>query len=73
MNICKAKVLPAVIVDSLFARKNISEPDEPNSMLKGMKGYELTAGDLEFIKKMKEEKLIKKYQVIQFFSVTVAA
>ncbi|XP_026219290.1 axoneme-associated protein mst101(2)-like [Anabas testudineus] len=39
-----------------------TEPDEPSSMLKGMKGYQLTAGDLEFIKRMKEEKLVKKYQ-----------
>ncbi|XP_059183919.1 uncharacterized protein si:dkeyp-34c12.1 isoform X2 [Centropristis striata] len=31
-------------------------------MLKGMKGYQLTQSDLEFMKKMKEEKLIKKLQ-----------
>lgn len=55
------KSFPAVIV---FNWENISEPDEPSSMLKGMKGYQLTAGDLEFIKRMKEEKLVKKYQVI---------
>lgn len=42
----------------------ISEPVDPNSMLKGMKGYQLTQRDLEFIEKMKEEKLIKKLQVI---------
>lgn len=47
----------------MFALKHISDPDEPNSMLRGMKGYELTASDLEFIEKMKEEKLVKKYQV----------
>lgn len=32
-------------------------------MLKGMKGYQLTAADLEFLKKMKEEQLVKKMQV----------
>ncbi|XP_037552259.1 proton pump-interactor BIP103 [Nematolebias whitei] len=31
-------------------------------MLKGMKGYEVTPSDLEFIKKMKEEQLVKKLQ-----------
>lgn len=34
-------------------------------MLKGMKGYQLTESDLEFIKKMQEEKLVKKLQVIR--------
>ncbi|XP_022617517.1 uncharacterized protein LOC111233885 [Seriola dumerili] len=33
-----------------------------NSMLKGMKGYQLTAGDLEFIMKMKEEERLKKLE-----------
>ncbi|XP_044044509.1 uncharacterized protein si:dkeyp-34c12.1 [Siniperca chuatsi] len=42
--------------------EHIFEPNDPNSMLKGMKGYQLTPTDLEFIKKMKEEKLIKKLQ-----------
>lgn len=32
-------------------------------MLKGMKGYQLTDEDLDFIKKMKEEQLVKKLQV----------
>ncbi|XP_061572097.1 uncharacterized protein LOC133425322 [Cololabis saira] len=31
-------------------------------MLKGMKGYQLTQSDLEFIKRMKEEQLVKKLQ-----------
>ncbi|XP_037617332.1 uncharacterized protein si:dkeyp-34c12.1 isoform X2 [Sebastes umbrosus] len=39
------------------------EPDEPNSMLKGMKGYQLTPTDLEFIEKMKAEKHIKRLQL----------
>lgn len=38
-------------------------------MLKGMKGYQLTQSDLEFIKNMQEEKLIKKLQVILAFIV----
>ncbi|XP_047432710.1 stress response protein NST1-like [Mugil cephalus] len=42
--------------------ENISEPVDPNSVLKGMKGYQLTEADLEFIKKMKEEQLVKKLQ-----------
>uniref|UniRef100_A0A3Q2ZH08 Eukaryotic translation initiation factor 3 subunit A-like n=1 Tax=Kryptolebias marmoratus TaxID=37003 RepID=A0A3Q2ZH08_KRYMA len=33
-----------------------------DSMLKGMKGYQLTSSDLEFIKKMKEQQLVKKLQ-----------
>lgn len=33
-------------------------------MLKGMKGYQLTASDLDFLKKMQEEKLINKLQVL---------
>lgn len=37
--------------------------DDPASLLTGMKGYQLTSGDLEFIQKMKEEKRIKKLQV----------
>lgn len=28
-----------------------------------MKGYQVTAADLEFLKKMKEEQLVKKLQV----------
>lgn len=32
-------------------------------MLRGMKGYQLTPGDLEFIQKMQEEKLITKLKV----------
>lgn len=40
-----------------------SEPRD-HAMLKGMKGYQLTESDLEFINKMQEEKLIKKLQVI---------
>ncbi|KAK2917487.1 hypothetical protein Q8A73_004233 [Channa argus] len=42
--------------------ENVAEPGISSSMLKGMKGYQLTAGDLEFINRMREEKLIKKYQ-----------
>lgn len=41
------------------------EPDD-HSMLKGMKGYQLTASDLDFLKKMQEEKLINKLQVLFF-------
>ncbi|TKS66553.1 hypothetical protein D9C73_000610 [Collichthys lucidus] len=36
--------------------------DDPSSMLRGMKGYQLIPSDLEFIEKMKEEKLIKNLQ-----------
>ncbi|XP_073318276.1 uncharacterized protein [Pagrus major] len=43
-------------------KEHTSQPDDPNSMLKGMKGYQLTQSDLEFIKKMQQEKLIKKLQ-----------
>lgn len=39
------------------------ESHDPHSMLKGMKGYQLTAADLEFLKKMKEEQVVKKMQV----------
>ncbi|KAM3584979.1 uncharacterized protein V6R79_004369 [Siganus canaliculatus] len=39
-----------------------TEPDDHNSMLKGMKGYQLTQSDLDFIRKMQEEKLVKKLQ-----------
>ncbi|XP_051283388.1 myosin-11 [Dicentrarchus labrax] len=39
-----------------------TEPDDSNSMLKGMTGYEPTESDLEFIEKMKQEKLLKKLQ-----------
>ncbi|CAJ1087535.1 uncharacterized protein LOC109990197 [Xyrichtys novacula] len=39
-----------------------TEPEDPQSMLRGMKGYQLTQTDLEFIEKMKEEKLVKKLQ-----------
>ncbi|XP_035006111.2 axoneme-associated protein mst101(2) [Hippoglossus stenolepis] len=38
------------------------EPLYPDSMLRGMKGYQPLPGDLEFLKKMKEEKLIGKLQ-----------
>ncbi|XP_040925710.1 uncharacterized protein LOC114851142 isoform X2 [Betta splendens] len=31
-------------------------------MLKGMKGYQLTADDREFLKRLQEERVIKKYQ-----------
>ncbi|XP_039893524.1 paramyosin-like isoform X2 [Simochromis diagramma] len=41
----------------------LPESHDPHSMLKGMKGYQLTAADLEFLKKMKEEQLVKKMQV----------
>lgn len=33
-------------------------------MLRGMKGYQLTPSDLEFIQKMQEEKLIAKLKVV---------
>lgn len=33
-------------------------------MLKGMKGYRLTADDLNFIKKKAEDELIRKLQVV---------
>ncbi|KAK1876829.1 Protein dispatched like 3 [Dissostichus eleginoides] len=39
-----------------------TEPEEPNTMLKGMKGCQLTQNDLEFMEKMKEDKLIKQLQ-----------
>ncbi|KAK5847919.1 hypothetical protein PBY51_017010 [Eleginops maclovinus] len=39
-----------------------TEPDDPGTMLKGMKGYQLTETDSEFIEKMKGEKAIKKLQ-----------
>ncbi|XP_058468373.1 uncharacterized protein LOC131441991 [Solea solea] len=39
-----------------------TEPACTDSMLKGMKGYEPTPADLEFINKMKEEKLLKHMQ-----------
>ncbi|XP_054596791.1 uncharacterized protein [Nothobranchius furzeri] len=38
------------------------EPDAPESMLKGMRGYQLTEVDLEFIKKTKEQQVFKKLQ-----------
>lgn len=44
--------------------EHMSQPDDPNSMLKGMKGYQLIPSDLEFIKKMQQEKLLKKLQVM---------
>ncbi len=50
--------------DFSFCSEHISKSDDPDSMLKGMKGYQLTPGDLEFIEKMKQEKLIKELQVI---------
>lgn len=52
-------VLSLSCTESLFT----SEPGD-HAMLKGMKGYQLTESDLEFINKMQEEKLIKKLQVI---------
>lgn len=44
-------------------------------MLKGMKGYQLIPSDLEFIKKMQQEKLLKKLQVMVclFFSLAAAS
>ncbi|XP_034006955.1 proteoglycan 4-like [Trematomus bernacchii] len=39
-----------------------TEPEDPNPMLKGMKGCQLTQNDLEFMEKMKEDKLIKQLQ-----------
>ncbi|RVE75251.1 hypothetical protein OJAV_G00015030 [Oryzias javanicus] len=39
-----------------------TKTDGSHSMLKGMKGYQLTQSDLEFLKKMEEEKLIKNLQ-----------
>ncbi|KAJ4924250.1 hypothetical protein JOQ06_000490 [Pogonophryne albipinna] len=39
-----------------------TEPEEPNTMLKGMKGCQLTQNDLEFMEKIKEDKLIKELQ-----------
>ncbi|XP_041638270.1 uncharacterized protein LOC121506495 [Cheilinus undulatus] len=45
--------------DSLAVR---TETDDPTSMLRGMTGYQLTPCDLEFIKKMKDEKLVRKLQ-----------
>nr|XP_040060306.1 uncharacterized protein si:dkeyp-34c12.1 [Gasterosteus aculeatus aculeatus] len=38
------------------------EAEEPNSMLTGMKGYQLTQTDLEFMEKIRAEKLLKKLQ-----------
>lgn len=43
------------------------QPDHINSMLKGMKGYELTESDLDFIKNMRENELLKKHQVLYAF------
>lgn len=40
---------------------------DPQSMLKGMKGYQLTPVDLEFMQKMNEEKELKNLQVNSFF------
>lgn len=34
-----------------------------HTMLKGMKGYQLTHSDLEFIRTLQEDKLIQKLQV----------
>nr|XP_019959672.1 PREDICTED: uncharacterized protein LOC109640227 [Paralichthys olivaceus] len=42
--------------------ENTPEPSYPDSMLRGMKGYQPLPGDLDFIKKMKEEKLMGKLQ-----------
>ncbi|KAG7501489.1 hypothetical protein JOB18_000643 [Solea senegalensis] len=46
----------------LDATETKTEPACTDSMLKGMKGYEPTPADLEFINKMKEEKLLKHMQ-----------
>ncbi|XP_051799126.1 uncharacterized protein LOC110962371 isoform X2 [Acanthochromis polyacanthus] len=45
-----------------FSSLEAKTADDPIYMLKGMKGYQLTPGDLEFIKKMKEEQLVKKLE-----------
>ncbi|XP_023147717.1 uncharacterized protein LOC111583034 [Amphiprion ocellaris] len=45
-----------------FSSLKAKTADDPIYMLKGMKGYQLTPGDLEFIKKMKEEQLVKKLE-----------
>uniref|UniRef100_A0A3B4A730 Uncharacterized protein n=1 Tax=Periophthalmus magnuspinnatus TaxID=409849 RepID=A0A3B4A730_9GOBI len=37
--------------------------NDPESMLKGMKGYRLTPADLEFMQRLTEEKELKKLQV----------
>lgn len=42
-------------------------------MLKGMKGYQLTPSDLEFIEKMEKDKLVKKLQVMLACLLTAAA
>lgn len=34
-----------------------------HAMIKGMKGYQLTPSDLDFIRTMQEDKLIRKLQV----------
>ncbi|XP_075999966.1 uncharacterized protein LOC142993166 [Genypterus blacodes] len=47
---------------SLIICSGGASKDDPGSMLKGMQGYEPTPADMEFLKKMKEEKLIKKLQ-----------
>ncbi|XP_037332804.1 uncharacterized protein si:dkeyp-34c12.1 isoform X2 [Pungitius pungitius] len=39
-----------------------SEPEELDSMLTGMKGYQLTQTDLDFMERIRGEKLIKKLQ-----------
>lgn len=67
----KTSSLGNIYISSVEIMFDFSEPDEPNSMLKGMKGYQLTPTDLEFIEKMKAEKHIKRLQVI--FSLAAAA
>ncbi|XP_024144735.2 uncharacterized protein LOC118597872 isoform X1 [Oryzias melastigma] len=39
-----------------------SQTANSHSMLKGMKGYQLTQSDLDFLRRMEEEKLIRKLQ-----------
>uniref|UniRef100_A0A3Q0QRJ7 Uncharacterized protein n=1 Tax=Amphilophus citrinellus TaxID=61819 RepID=A0A3Q0QRJ7_AMPCI len=58
----RIKLHTNICEDLYFICSEPSKSDDPHSMLKGMKGYELTTADLEFIKKMKEEQLVKKLQ-----------
>lgn len=55
-----------MVKNVVSANSSVSEPAD-HSMLRGMKGYQLTPGDLEFIQKMQEEKLIAKLKVGLFF------
>ncbi|XP_042369243.1 uncharacterized protein LOC121962962 [Plectropomus leopardus] len=45
-----------------FSKNTENISDDPTSMLKGMKGYHVTPSDLEFIMKIKEEKVIKELE-----------